>query len=259
MKASNNKTVYTQHPKAKLIPPLPESEREELKKSMKRYGQLVPILKHGSVILDGWNRYQICMELAIDPRFDEYDGDADALAEIVLVTNALRRQLTTSQRSMIAAELETMKHGGDRRDATLHLNQVTRLEAATKLDVSPRTVATAKKVLDEASPEIVEAVKEGKLTVTEAAREIKPKPKRKRKARPEPPAYEPPPDEQAKLDSLEHGLSKLSEFIDKSGVVNILLKLDRKERRRWLDVLLLGMFNFYKKVERYTRKRHVTE
>ncbi|PKP91220.1 MAG: hypothetical protein CVT75_09725 [Alphaproteobacteria bacterium HGW-Alphaproteobacteria-14] len=72
--------------------------------------------------------------------------------------NLHRRHLTESQRASIAARVESMKHGGNRQDANLHLDpRVTRAEAATLLNVSERSVASARKVHETAPPEIVRA------------------------------------------------------------------------------------------------------
>jgi Mn-dependent DtxR family transcriptional regulator len=58
---------------------------------------------------------------------------------------AVNRHLNESQRAVIAARLETLKHGqrADRaRDANLHV--LKREDAAELLNVSPRLVATVK-------------------------------------------------------------------------------------------------------------------
>jgi hypothetical protein len=66
------------------------------------------------------------------------------------------------------------------------LQKVSESEAATMLKVSPRTVATAKKVLRKAPAELVEAVKSGQTTVSRAASELKPrKPKQVDRLKPE--------------------------------------------------------------------------
>lgn len=66
------------------------------------------------------------------------------LAAGVETVSTKRRHLDATQRSAVAAELANMAHGGDRKnqDANLQL-EVTREEAATLLNVSPRSVATA--------------------------------------------------------------------------------------------------------------------
>jgi hypothetical protein len=84
------------------------------------------------------NRYRACLAGGIEPDFVPYLGD-DPL-QFVISKNLKRRHLSESQRGYVAAKLETLKHGGNRKsdqDANLHLD---RDDAAKLLNVSPRTV-----------------------------------------------------------------------------------------------------------------------
>ena len=76
---------------------------------------------------------------------------------------------------MIAAKIANMSHGGDRRsdqDANLHL-ETSRAEAAQLTNVSTRSVATAKEVLDHGDEETIERVRDGKESVHKAAAKTK--------------------------------------------------------------------------------------
>jgi hypothetical protein len=86
------------------------------------------------------------------------------------------RHLTESQRASIAARLANMRQGRPQdKDANLHLYElptpppVTRAAAAAMLNVSERSVATARKVQAEAPAEIVQAVDDGRISVSLAA------------------------------------------------------------------------------------------
>jgi hypothetical protein len=84
------------------------------------------------------NRYRACLAGGIEPDFVPYLGD-DPL-QFVISKNLKRRHLSESQRGYVAAKLETLKHGGNRKsdqDANLHLD---RDDAAKLLNVCPRTV-----------------------------------------------------------------------------------------------------------------------
>jgi len=75
----------------------------------------------------------------------------ERITAFVVSLNLHRRHLSESQRGMVAAKLETLEHGGNRRcdqDANLHVEPVTRAKAAELLNVSTRTVAAAAKVKD---------------------------------------------------------------------------------------------------------------
>ena len=157
------------HPLANLFPLLGEEELTTLAQDIADNGLRLPITLHEGMILDGRNRYTACVMANVVPLFVDFDGDDPV--KFVISTNLHRRHLNESQRAMVAAKIESMKHGGSRKDqdANLHLDSVTRSQAATLLHVSPRTVANAKKVEREAIPEVVTAVESGKLPVSVAA------------------------------------------------------------------------------------------
>jgi hypothetical protein len=155
------------HPLAALFPILPAPEMLGLESDIKTNGLAHPIVLHEGKILDGRHRYEACLNTKTKPRFVEFKGD-DPLA-FVLSANLKRRHLDASQRAMIAAKLENMPHGrSEKKDANLHL---TRAEAAETLTISPRSVATASKVLDE-SPRLAAQVDAGKITLNAAAKVI---------------------------------------------------------------------------------------
>jgi len=156
------------HPFANIFPLLGEEELLTLSQDIIDNGLRFPITLHEGMILDGRNRYSACVMANIKPQFIDYDGD-DAV-KFVVSTNLHRRHLNESQRAMVAADLETMKQGRPHKDANLHLNEnVSRDQSATLLCVGTRSVATAKKVKTEAVPEVIDAVRSGKLPVSVAA------------------------------------------------------------------------------------------
>jgi N6-adenosine-specific RNA methylase IME4 len=114
------------HPYADVLP-LPEGEAfDALVADIRANGLLEPITIHEGLILDGRNRYRACEAAGVEPKFLEFDGN-DRLG-FVLSLNVHRRHLSESQRGMVVAKLETLKHGGDRKaeqDANLHLDRRT--------------------------------------------------------------------------------------------------------------------------------------
>jgi hypothetical protein len=68
-----------------------------LRADIARSGQHDPVLLLDGMVLDGWHRYRICIELGIEPWFRKLRRGADALAEVVS-RNLARRQLTPGQR-----------------------------------------------------------------------------------------------------------------------------------------------------------------
>jgi len=85
----------------------------------------------------------------------------DNAAKDVISWNLHRRHLNESQRAMVAAKLANINHGGDRKSLdyqAANLPDVSQQEAAQMLNVSERSLRTAKKVEQNAIPEIIEKV-----------------------------------------------------------------------------------------------------
>jgi hypothetical protein len=165
-------TVSAAHPAADLFPWLDEDELQQLADDIKANGQKQKVVRHKGRVVDGRNRELACLVAGVRVEYADLPADTpeEKILAGVISANLKRRHLTTSQRAMVAAELETLRHGGDRKsqDAELHLVPA-RAEIAEQLNVSPRSVANAAKVKNEA-PELVEPVKDGKLSVSAAAK-----------------------------------------------------------------------------------------
>ena len=155
------------HQYADLFPWIEGQAFRELVEDVRKNGVIEPIVFYEGAVLDGRNRYMAARELGIAYPRVEYDG-TDPLG-FVIAKNLTRRHLTESQRGLVAKRLETLKHGDNQHtagDASLH---VRREDAARLLNVSPRTVATAAKVVEAGAPELVAAVESGLVSVSAAA------------------------------------------------------------------------------------------
>ena len=97
------------HPFADMFPRMMGEAFDALVTSINEDGLEEPIITYEGKILDGRNRHAACIEAGVDPEFDKYEGD-DPL-EFVLRKNLHRRQLQTSQRAMVAANLANMNQG----------------------------------------------------------------------------------------------------------------------------------------------------
>lgn len=187
---------YTDHPIAELFPLMSESELQELADDIRDNGQREDIIVYQARIIDGRNRYRACLLADVEPRVRSYIG-TDPIRD-VLSWNLHRRHLTTSQRAMVATAVlpmleeqarERMHEAGkaagrgrpkqaEKGSANLHTPNDSEEEhrsasdAATMLNVSPRSVATAKKVAA-AAPELAEKVKAGEVSLNAAAQEVK--------------------------------------------------------------------------------------
>jgi len=154
-------TELLPHPLAELFPMLPEQEVRQLADDIVTFGQRVPIVLLDGKILDGRNRYAACRFANVEPVTAEYDGD-DPL-NFVLSHNLHRRHLTESQRALVAAKIVDWENGLNQHTAG-PANLQTR-EAARKLSISERAVAAAKRIHEHGAAELVEAIRDGRVSV----------------------------------------------------------------------------------------------
>jgi len=158
------------HKYCELIPAMSKEEFNALKASISRDGLIVPIVMLGDEILDGRHRYQACMELGLEPETECYQGKDPFSYAISL--NATRRHLNQSQRAMLATDIATLKHGGNRNQgANLHLDMSIN-KASEQLQVSPRAIKAAKAIKKAAPPVVIKAIEKGSITLNAAQKVI---------------------------------------------------------------------------------------
>lgn len=176
------------HPAAELFPMLSAPELSELAKSIQRDGLLHPCVRQKGTLLDGRNRLEACKLAGIEPSFIEYTGDSPVT--FIIGANLARRHLDKAQKVALALELEPlfaqeakrrMATGGAKaapgRPAEKGMGQspmpiVARDQAAAAVGVSGKLVSAAK-AIKAADPERFEKIKQGKLSVDRAKKEIK--------------------------------------------------------------------------------------
>jgi hypothetical protein len=166
------------HELAAIFPRLGGLEFDQLKSSIAT-GQQTPVIMYGDLLLDGRNRINACWELGIPAKAVQWCG-AGTAEELILGLNLHRRHLTTSQRSGIAVKLlpaleqqaaERMKAGkSGPREKNLQ-GKATDV-AGAQVGISGKSVAKAKKIA-EASAATYQELLSGKLTLAQAAKEIK--------------------------------------------------------------------------------------
>lgn len=172
------------HPLANAFPLIQGEDFADLVEDIRKNGLQAPIVMYEGRILDGRNRWRACQELDVPHTERPYKGDDPAA--YVWSSNAVRRQLTASQRAMAAAKLADLAKGSNQHvpvfrseadtspengEAAQVRAPVTSMGDAAKVaKVGRRTVNEAKHVLDHGVPEVVEAVESGKLSVHAAQR-----------------------------------------------------------------------------------------
>lgn len=177
------------HPAAKIVPEMTPKEFGDLIEDIRENGQQLPIILHEGMILDGRHRFRACEQLGIEPKLEEWTGHGHPEV-FVASMNAKRRNLSESQLAMIGAELARLKVG----DVASQINgpphggpsPLSAAAAAAIVGASSRTVERAKRVLNDGTPEEIDAIKKGEATVATTERKI-----RARKSAP--PAPKPPP------------------------------------------------------------------
>jgi len=162
-------TDYDLHDLCKLFPPMPEDQFNSLIDSIRDHGLLTPIMLHEGKILDGRHRYKACINLGIEPSFEEYEGE-DALGYVIAL-NLSRRHLDESQRAMIATRCATLKRGG-KSDLNVEIStlKLSQKDAAARFNISRHSVIAARKVVERGTRELSDAVESGQIAVTVAAK-----------------------------------------------------------------------------------------
>ncbi len=177
------KHQYEVHPAATLFPPMTEDEYQGLKKDIAENGQREDIVVWCDKLIDGRHRLRACEELQRNPHVSELDPDTDPW-KYVISHNLHRRHLTTGQRSAVAAKLVTMQRGGDRKSEKIKGQICTSIDdAAEALNVSPRSVKSAKQVQERGSEAVKQAVEKGTLPVSLAAKFVKEVPDKKEQSK----------------------------------------------------------------------------
>lgn len=153
------------HPDTAIVPRMTVQERKELTDDMTTHGQRDAIKVYQGQIVDGRERYEICMTLGMAPKIEEIDLPQHAtIRDVVLSFNYHRRHLTDSQRAMIAARMSNTFLGANQSTE----GKLTQKEAAAACQTSADSLQRARKVLNFGNGSLIEAVLEGRLDVFNA-------------------------------------------------------------------------------------------
>jgi ParB-like chromosome segregation protein Spo0J len=187
----------------KLLPKMSEEEFAELKNSIKTEGQHYPIIVNEDLeVLDGHHRFRACTELGLEPDFEVRKFDEKLLEKkFVIEANLRRRHLNNFQLIELAiplleiektlAKKRQSKGGKNGRDMQLGLasddaepvpKAKATEEVAKKAGVSTRTLERGKKIIEKASEDDKQKLRDGKTSISKVYQEIvtaeKPQPKK---------------------------------------------------------------------------------
>jgi ParB-like chromosome segregation protein Spo0J len=177
----------------KLLPKMSDEEFVELKASIQSEGQHYPITVNEDLeVLDGHHRFRACTELGIEPDFEVRKFEDKLLEKkFVIETNLRRRHLNNFQLVELAAPLleiekalakkRQAKGGKNGRnlqlglapdDATPEFKAKATEAIAKKAGVSTRTFERGKKILEKASEDDKQRLREGKASIAKVYSEI---------------------------------------------------------------------------------------
>ena len=155
------------HPIANLFPEMSEFQFEELKKDIKQHGLKMPILTYRGKVVDGRHRLRACTVLGMEAKYAELEAANDKSAEQAVISiNLQRRHFNETERSMMAASLTNSSRGTNQHTA----GAVSQKQVAEELGISVDSVQRGKKVLNHGVPELIAAVSDGKIDITNAAK-----------------------------------------------------------------------------------------
>ncbi len=160
---------FEQHPLSAAFPAMAPDEFQELKDSIENIGVQNPITLADGMVLDGWNRYQACMELGMACPTVELPAETDR-RDFVLAQNKARRHVTKAQLAMATTAVYQWKPPHrEKAHIECDLPAKTNAELASIAGVHPNSITQAKTVTAQATPAVVDAVRRGELGLPKAA------------------------------------------------------------------------------------------
>lgn len=154
-----------------LIPPLSEEEFKQLEENIKNEGCRDALVIWQGTIVDGHNRYKICLQNDIVFKTEEKEfADRDEAAEWIIRNQFGRRNLSSAQRSELAMKLkpaiqknakENQKKAGGAVRQKSDKPVDTYDELAKIAGVSADTIRKTEKIMNKGTPEQIERARKG--------------------------------------------------------------------------------------------------
>jgi hypothetical protein len=155
---------YKSHPFADLFPMMTAQEQEALAADIAENGQRQPIVLYQGQILDGRNRLLACETAGVDPIFTTHEGDDASALALVISLNAQRRDMSASQRAIVAARImERMpeRRGRPQKGAESRHNFHSRDALSKTFKVNKDAIQQAKALLEESPDDLAVQVASG--------------------------------------------------------------------------------------------------
>lgn len=193
------------HPIASLFEMMTPEEMRILANDIKENGLQEDIWLYEDMILDGRNRHIACKLAGVEPRFREYTGNSPV--QFVISRNLHRRHLSAGQRAILAVRVKPMleeeakkrqseagkerAEKAERSEEGFYIQDRQRIDEAgdtrnyekedgnrsltqaAKLTGTNRQYVHDIEKIGEESPELVEEINKGKMTIPQAKNELK--------------------------------------------------------------------------------------
>lgn len=157
--------TYERHPLSAAWPDMAPEDFVALKDSISYSGLLEPITLFDGQILDGWHRYSACIETGMEPSFTEFSGDDPAQ---YVQDKHTRRPLTLTQRLTCIALMSRWKPRGGNQSA-VPADCSSSKDIAKAAGGGVRSAEHVKEAITKGAPELVQAMKAGKVGAEKAA------------------------------------------------------------------------------------------
>lgn len=154
-----------QHPLSAAFPQMTKLELADLTNDIRANGQRYPIVLLEGQIIDGWHRYQACLEVGSVPLVESFPSGMDPVAYVQSM-NLQRRSLDRSQRAAAVVACNEWARSGHQPKCDPGSPLATNAAMAQVANVSTRTIERAKVAH---SAGLGAAVRDGLLTVKRAA------------------------------------------------------------------------------------------
>jgi hypothetical protein len=204
-----------------MFPLLEGAELEELVGDIQRRGLHFPITIYEGQVIDGRNRARACQKAGVEPRYVQFEGNAEDIPRFIISANIHRRHLTPEQRRGLIKQL--LKMNPEQSDRAI----------ASHIRTDHKTVGAIRKQQEATGeiPQLKERTgKDGKTRKRRPAQQRKP-PKRT----PQKPVVEPTPKEQVvpNVVAQDEELALLREFA--LFVLNVAKNVttDPQDHHRW--------------------------
>jgi len=177
---------YQPHPISEFFPMMTSEELTSLQNDIKINGLSSPIILFEGKILDGRNRYNACLNLDIEPTYEQYTGNTPYAK--VMSLNMERRNLTEGQKAIVASNILPFIKKEDKNKGGRSLENVNTgklivnktipswkntsiVKAAKMVGSSPTSINFVKKLKIEA-PDVYDKVKSGGYSLADAKRNL---------------------------------------------------------------------------------------